>query len=184
MNAYWLPNWAHVELWIVTELFFDELVVIAFLCSQLFMRAHFNDLSTLHHEDSICIHHCWKSMSNNDDCWLVLLVIWRQFLYWILHHALTVRIQGRSGLVEYDNFRLSHESSRDRNPLFLSSAQISSLLSDWTIKPFVESFLVFEKLHASRTFSGIFDIFNAVVIEAVGDIVLDGSRKHSGILID
>ena len=123
-------------------------------------------------------------MSNNDDCWFVLLVIWRQFLYWILHHALTVRIQGRSGLVEYDNFRLSHESPRDRNPLFLSSAQISSLLSDWTIKPFGESFLIFEKLHASRTFSGIFDIFNAVVIEAVGDIVLDCSRKHSGILID
>ena len=61
------------------ELSLDELVVISFLYSQLFMRAYLNNLSTFRQEDSICIRHCWRFKSDHDDRGLVLSLIEANF---------------------------------------------------------------------------------------------------------
>ncbi len=48
----------------------------------------------------------------------------------LLDNLLTLRVQGRGGLVQEEDLGVPHQSTGDGNPLLLSSAQLGTLATD------------------------------------------------------
>ncbi len=147
------------------------------------MSSLFDKFAFLHHQDSVCVHYCWQSVGDNDNCYFFFLV-YCQSLDWLLDHLLAVRVQSWCCLVEYYDLRFSYQRSCNRNSLFLPTTQVGSFLTKHCLKAIGKLSLVVNELQTSCPLACIYQFILSVIIKPISDVIFNGSWKYCRLLID
>ena len=143
-RGYWKPrlNFFHVCLVILStsliigiqilryKLSVDKILVEAILHDEFLMGTTLLDLTTLHHNNLICITDSAQSVSYDDNC---LFARGDKTVKSLLYLMFTVSIESTGSLVKKQNLWLSDQSSGNCNSLLLSSWELDSSLSNYSI---------------------------------------------------
>ena len=184
----WILAWVSfrtVRFASISQLLLNQLVVVPSFLKEVVVIASFLNLPVLHHEYSICVYNCGKSVSYNYDSGLILATVLSQVFNRLLDHAFAVGIQGWCCLIKYYYFWLSEESPSDWYSLLLTSAQLTSLFANLWLVLVGKPSLVAQKLKTPSPFSNLIKfIFAHFIFKSVSNIFPDCSWKQSCFLIN
>ena len=109
---------------VVHQLELVELVVHASLSQQLLVRPLLQNFSVLYHGYAVCTVDGREAVCNHD-----ARPSNPGLVQGLLYDLLTLGVQGRGGLVQQEQLRISHQGTGDGNALLLSPGQLGAFAS-------------------------------------------------------
>jgi len=124
------------------------------------MSAPFSYLPILDHDNLIRINNSRKPMSDQDDSLLSTL---NKLLEGFLDLSLRFSIQGRSSLIQEQNFGSTDQSSGYSDSLLLSPGQFDPSFTDHGIEPIREVVFVVDEIVSIRASASLQEVFFRVI---------------------
>ena len=121
---------------------------------------------------------------SNDDNSLTEIWVSHDIIECLLYLMLRFGIESRSGFIKKKNFRLSNQSSSDRNSLLLATRELNTSFTDNCVIAIWEFLLILHETKSICFSASLIHFFNSgLVTKSISNIFFDRSREKYGFLL-
>lgn len=163
-----------------------QFAINSFQGQKLRVGSFFGNNTLLHHEDFLAINHGAESVSHNDDCDFLLLVICSQLLNALLHLVFFFSVQRARGFVKDKNWRLFHKRPGNRQSLKLSPGEFDTLFPHICLESLRKQLRIRYKFVAPSHFAALYQFLLSVwtLFHPVGDVFFNAFVEKLQVLTD